>query len=219
MIQDQWFKPVHAFLVGRRQLITNVFGVIEYGLVVAIAGGYYFFVSQPSAFELIDTIGRQAGQVAAVCYAITLFAGILKRLDILPLIRVSLRLFRRHVGIISFLLMVMHSFFLYFFSYIEQWRLPLLDQRQFYGFIGLWLLVPLWLTSNDWSERILGKLWQLIHKLTYIALFFVFLHVALVSQKLGILLFTTFFLVIISWLVFWLRRLRQSGQNQVTSSR
>ena len=36
------------------------------------------------------------------------------------------------------------------------------------GFISFVLLIPLALTSNDWSLRRLGKYWSLLHKLVYV---------------------------------------------------
>lgn len=209
MITDQWFKSVHAWLVSRRRLVTNLFRVAEYGIIITTAVGYYFYVNLPSALLLINQLGRKAGQAAVIFYAVTLIPGILKRFNIFPIIRVSLTLFRRQIGVISFLFMNMHAFYLFFFFFIEQLSWPLLTQRQWFGFAGLWLLVPLWLTSNDWSVKTLGNLWKLLHRLTYIALFFISLHVALINQRLGILLFAVLALVIISWLVFLINKIRQ----------
>jgi sulfoxide reductase heme-binding subunit YedZ len=36
------------------------------------------------------------------------------------------------------------------------------------GFLTLVLLIPLALTSNQWSVRQLGKRWSLLHKLVYL---------------------------------------------------
>jgi len=36
------------------------------------------------------------------------------------------------------------------------------------GFLTLVLLTPLAMTSNQWSVRLLGKRWTLLHKLVYV---------------------------------------------------
>ena len=44
------------------------------------------------------------------------------------------------------------------------------------GFLSLALLIPLALTSNQWSVRKLGKNWALLHKLVYVFACMVIVH-------------------------------------------
>ena len=52
------------------------------------------------------------------------------------------------------------------------------------GLTAFILLIPMFLSSNDVSVRFLDGVWKWIHKLTYIIIWFIMLHVVL--QRLSI---------------------------------
>jgi sulfoxide reductase heme-binding subunit YedZ len=47
------------------------------------------------------------------------------------------------------------------------------------GVAAFTLLTPVFITSNEWSVRTLGRAWRTIHALVYLVIWLVFLHVAL----------------------------------------
>ena len=64
------------------------------------------------------------------------------------------------------------------------------------GTIGLFLMVPLALTSTSWSKKQLGKNWKRLHKLTYLIALFIVLHVLLVGEGSGLAILYTILLAI-----------------------
>jgi sulfoxide reductase heme-binding subunit YedZ len=119
-------------------------------------------------------------------------------------------LFRRHLGIFMFLAAITHLILvstipkLFTYSAIT---LDIFPQREIFGIVAMLLLFPLWLTSNDYSVVHLGKYWEWIHRLTYFALFLIFLHVALLEFSLGLIGAMVIILEIISW-IFTLKKIR-----------
>lgn len=51
------------------------------------------------------------------------------------------------------------------------------------GWLGLFLFLPLALTSNDWAVRLLGRRWRVLHRLVYAAAVAVLVHWALVGDE------------------------------------
>jgi DMSO/TMAO reductase YedYZ heme-binding membrane subunit len=45
----------------------------------------------------------------------------------------------------------------------------------------MWLSVPLTLTSSSWAMRKMGKYWKYLHRLVYIIIIFVVVHVVLLK--------------------------------------
>ena len=52
------------------------------------------------------------------------------------------------------------------------------------GFLGFVLLVPLAVTSNDWSVRRLGRQWSRLHRLVYVSGFLIVFHYIMQSKVL-----------------------------------
>jgi sulfoxide reductase heme-binding subunit YedZ len=84
---------------------------------------------------------------------------------------------RRYIGIAAFGYALLHFFFFlaregdltYIFADIQQtWMWT--------GWVALAILVPLALTSNDWSIRRMGSGWKRLQQLAYLAAIFAFAH-------------------------------------------
>ena len=52
----------------------------------------------------------------------------------------------------------------------------------FFGFLGVALMVPLALTSNRWSMKMLGQNWKRLHYLVYAIALFIVLHLLFLGQ-------------------------------------
>jgi len=50
------------------------------------------------------------------------------------------------------------------------------------GFAGFIVMIPLALTSNDWSVRRLGRFWRFLHRLTYLAAILAGVHFIMLSK-------------------------------------
>jgi methionine sulfoxide reductase heme-binding subunit len=205
---------LQQILVRNKALIINCFFAFELTIVGVVAVGAYFYWNQPEMWVIWYNLGLNFGQLALISYLITLIPGILTRLKIQPLIGVLITPFRRHFGITMFLSAWAHLSLTTTFPLLSQGLPLVLMLPQIVGLIGWWLLFPLWLTSNDWSQKKLGPKWKMLHKLTYIALFFIFFHVALmIKTRWAILAGIVLVAEVLSWLVVW-----QRGSQKVASS-
>jgi sulfoxide reductase heme-binding subunit YedZ len=210
-------RAVQKFVLPRRKQFIWLFVLAESGLLglwlvcFAIARTNFEAVS-----ELIFSLGSKLGTFSLICYLITLVPGIVTRLQWLPLITQPvgsmLMIFRRHFGILMFISAFVHMSFTttlpqLVFNNFEISQITL-QTYHVMGILGWWILFPLWLTSNDVSVKKLGVWWKRVHMLTYTALFFIFLHVALQLESWAVVLAGVMVLEIISWALFLRRQSR-----------
>jgi DMSO/TMAO reductase YedYZ heme-binding membrane subunit len=52
----------------------------------------------------------------------------------------------------------------------------------FFGLIAMWLSVPLTLTSSIWAMRKMGRYWKYLHRIVYVILLLVVIHVVMLSS-------------------------------------
>lgn len=169
-------------------------------------------------FALVD-LGSKLGVAALSLYVATLLPSIITRLQWYPLVTqpfASILLpFRRHFGNMMFIAAWLHMSLTTTLPQLvnngfDTSKIELL-LFQWMGQIAWWLLFPLWITSNDLSQRFMGKWWKRIHKLTYIAMFFIFLHVALLQEGLVIVIGSVVVLEVLSWIAVRKRSRLASG--------
>lgn len=214
-------------IVTRRGLITRIFQVIE---VLSVLGFIYVYYQAIQGFNQIALFmyetGLKMGVTAVILYTLTLIPGIITRLQWWPQytqpISGMLLPFRRHLGILMFLIVYIHMNFttsipLLIASDFDVSKIQLLFFQQM-GYFAWLLLFPLWLTSNDLSQKWLGKWWKRLHRLTYIALFLIFMHLALIQTNWMYLIGVVGILEIASWIVFWKRSWTQAVPADTTSS-
>lgn len=211
-----YLMPLQKFLAVHRKAVNNIFLTIEL-LTLALWVTVFFNALQDfrSIFVQVYNFGLTLGQTAIILYAITLIPGIITRLQWFPTVTQpisSLILpFRRHFGILMFLTSFLHLSFTTTLPYFAAHDfsppgiLPELALFQWMGLIGWLALLPLWLTSNDYAQKGLGKFWKILHRLTYVALFFIFLHVAMQGVIWQYVIGPFLVLEVISWLVYWRR--------------
>jgi DMSO/TMAO reductase YedYZ heme-binding membrane subunit len=91
--------------------------------------------------------------------------------------------FRRELGILMGFLATVHTLG-YFFDPAFMMRMILshssawwgMDWRILSGLLAYALTLPLLLTSNSWSQRLLAQNWKRLHRLAYPLLLFVLIH-------------------------------------------
>lgn len=207
IINQKW-KPIHLLLVKNQKFLINLLFAIEILFFLLIPVGFWIRFNVGRYYGLIYELGGKLGTLSFGFYLLTHLPSMLNRFKILPLISASFNIFRRHIGILMFIMAIIHSSFVSMIPKIYAYGVldpSLLSQREMYGVIGLSILFPLWLTSNDFSMSKLGKYWKILQRLTYLALFFIYLHVAIIELSLAIIGGGYFALVIFSWLVSWTR--------------
>jgi DMSO/TMAO reductase YedYZ heme-binding membrane subunit len=83
---------------------------------------------------------------------------------------------------------------------------PLLPFEAF-GLLAIMVLLPLFLTSNLYSQQHLGKNWKRIHKLVYLSFWLIMLHTGLQGEMgFTLLVGATGMLEIVSLVVDWKKK-------------
>lgn len=194
------FGSIQKAAIQYKAAIIRLLFTIEILLAVAIFFALILGTLQPSLQPLFFTVGLQFGKVTAYLLVLTLSAGILGRFRWFTTIRITLMLFRRHFGILTYLSGVLHATFVFLLPILTHGFRPL-QIFEVYGLTALLLMLPLFLTSNDYSVRLLQKGWNKLHKLVYLALFFSALHtVSTRSRSTGVLLMSVVVLEALSYL-------------------
>ena len=201
---------LQTFFLKNKTLFIKIFKIIE-GIIIflILSGPVLYQFAQKTFFQLSPVLGNEAGEYALYLYCLTLTPGILNRLKVLLPLRVVLMAYRRHLGITMFFLAFLHMSYTTTIPLIMEnaFSLKLLTQHQIAGFLALLTLFPLWLTSNDYSMKKLGHFWSTLHRITYVALFFMFMHVALLGTT-KMMIISGAFLVLetLSWMMEWRRQ-------------
>ena len=150
---------------------------------VALIVLFSLFVAGPP----FSSFGILAGQISIRLLWVVSTPGILKRFRVTGLlqqVQIVLMKSRRRLGILTFLLMSAHAL----------WVRLLVDIRS--GFADF-------VTSNNYSVRLLKKNWTRIHSLIYISMWAIAIHVSLQdAQEYAIPTFAVAVLQIISWIFF-----------------
>jgi sulfoxide reductase heme-binding subunit YedZ len=130
----------------------------------------------------VQTLERHLGLLALRFLILTLCITPLRRHVGLNLIR-----FRRSLGVLTFSYAALHLLVWVTLDLSFRWGEigTALTRRPFIivGMIAFVVMVPLVLTSNNWSVRRLGAAaWQRLHKLTYVAAALGALHFVMLSK-------------------------------------
>lgn len=197
------FITLQRWLIAHKKQIILCFQIFEGFLVGLLILGSYFILTNPAEAFSWYVLGIRFGYIALLFYLLTLLPGIFSRLQWLPLLGVMMMPFRRHFGIIMFICAFIHQAFTTTVPTLAFGAALSLGGAKIFGFLALVVLFPLWLTSNDVSQKYLGRKWKILHRLTYLALFLIFLHVAFFRKRWMILTVIVMILELYSWLVVW----------------
>ena len=109
-------------------------------------------------------------------------------LSITPILRftgLNFLKFRRAIGVMAFTYVTAH-FFTWLFLDLQSVNQIFADIKKrpyvTVGFLSFLLLVPLALTSNNWSVRSLGRFWPKLHSLVYVAATLGSLHYTMLTK-------------------------------------
>jgi sulfoxide reductase heme-binding subunit YedZ len=118
--------------------------------------------------EPIKSLEHELGEIALQLLIIGLTITPLRRF-----VGVNLLKFRRMFGLLAFIYVTLHltvwvvldMSLLWAQMWDDVWKRPYIT----IGMAGFLSLIPLAVTSNNWSVRTLGQKWRKLHKLTYLA--------------------------------------------------
>lgn len=163
---------LYLWIVKRRNPIVRIFVIVNCALALVWLIAYRAVVlgeGNPIWFYENATL---FGKTAIILYILTTIPGIFRRFGKFYKPVSLLMIFRRYIGIMTFMLVFIHGT-------IELFKYFPLLLFEYFGIIAFLLLLSLFITSNDWSVNNMGKWWHTIHNLTYVIVGFIFVHVAL----------------------------------------
>ncbi len=165
-----------------RKLIIRAFQIFYVILSLVALLAAYAEVVQSNWSLLAYSMGLWSGNIALLLFIITILPGMFRRFRLRFVPVTLITTYRRYVGIGVFLFAFIH-FLLVRFIISSLHGLDLsLATFEIFGACALGLLLPLFLTSNDFSMRILGPWWKKIHSAVYVIGWLIFGHVALQGQ-------------------------------------
>ncbi|MFA9288728.1 MAG: ferric reductase-like transmembrane domain-containing protein [Weeksellaceae bacterium] len=178
-MQQSPLQPLFLWLVKNKQSIIKVWYTINMIIFLGIVAMTVFYLQQLYIPEF-STWGKRFGQFSVLLFCITITPGIMRRLQLKWKIKDIIMLFRRQLGIFTFIFAFIHYLTMSFLPTIV-FKLPLLpvSSLQVMGLLSIYPMALVFFTSNDWSVKRLGKWWSRIHSLVYIIAWTIFFHVFL----------------------------------------
>lgn len=131
-------------------------------------------------------IGKLLGIMAVGFFIPTLIPGIFRRFKVkgvLQQIQNLLMFNRARLGVSMFVIATAHYLLTFLVPSIRIGIIPpVILTFELFGVVALYGSFPLFLTSNNYSKKLLKKNWGRLHALVYILIWAVFLHVALNAE-------------------------------------
>ena len=141
-----------------------------------------------AAFNLLGadplkTLEHDLGEYALIFLIFVLLVNPIKRI-----FQINLMKFRRSIGLLSFWYVLLHFSTYLILDQQLMWELIIQDvlKRPYIivGVLGFVVLIPLAVTSNRWSVRVLGSdSWRKLHRLVYLAAFLGVSHYLLLVKS------------------------------------
>ena len=142
---------------------------------------FYLGLTGGLGVEPINALERRLGEIALQAMIVALAVTPLRRFTGVSLLR-----FRRAIGLIAFYYVVCHLLVWLLLDIRDPARIWADIVKRPYitiGMVGFVLLIPLALTSNDWSVRRLGAAaWRRVHWLAYPATVLGAVHFVMLSK-------------------------------------
>lgn len=168
---------VNNFLAPLDTLLKKHRKYVGYFIIFLTLCSFWFFFFPNST--------KESGEKAILVLWIILWLPIFARVFDLNIAKTLMPL-RKELGILMGILAIVHGGW-YIASNPE-----MLGTRDFwitngqptayaFGFFWYILSIPLLLTSNIWSMKKLGKYWKMLHKLVYIIVILVVIHVVMIK--------------------------------------
>jgi len=166
-------------LVHKAGILNFFYCLYAISGLVFVLGSRSIFLSDAQSIYF-RSIGLWSGKAAIIVFTATMAPGIARRFGKKHKLISLLRIFRRYLGILMYLLVAIHSGLV---SIIP--RMPSLpkmvpySQFEQFGILASSILFLMFITSNDSSVALLKIWWYRLHRLVYLAMWLVLLHVGL----------------------------------------
>ena len=158
-------------------IFTNILYLMLIGIIVFSTVSAY---GDQKLFNFFEVNRAWFGRAALLVLLVVITPGILGRFNIQIKLTRIITLYRRRLGILVFSLAFTHYHLISLprLTGFEPLKFPY-PLFQMFGFYALAILFFMFITSNNFSVRRLGKWWKRLHRVVYMALLFILLHTAL----------------------------------------
>lgn len=177
---SMFIDTAYLWVIKRRSLIVWSFIVFNCILAVIWYLAYRAIVLSIGSPDWFFLYAKDFGRISLVLYIVTMIPGMVRRFGKFYKPVSILMIFRRYIGITTFMFAFLHySIERLFWSIKGDMSYVPLAGFQLFGFAAFVILLSFFLTSNDISVKKLGIWWHRVHNLTYIVVWLIFLHVAI----------------------------------------
>jgi len=178
---NTWSKEVFETASKKSPKIIANFKYLWLLIIIYSVFGTYSIVSGNSLQSFFWSKGVLFGRMALVLLGFVVLPGILGRFGIEIKLTRIITLFRRQLGITVFLLAFTHYHFVrglprYLGIIPFKPPFPLFETL---GMAALFILFLMFLTSNNFSVKKLGKWWKRLHRFVYVVIWLLVLHTGL----------------------------------------
>lgn len=176
---DHLIKKIYSTAVAKKNTTIGLFKISYLGFLFFFVVGGYSIAQQNQYAPFFYQIGLLLGKLALLTFIIILVPGIVKRFGIKHEFISLVRIFRRYLGIFMFLCAFIHASFVRLIAYLLGRLTFQPGQFELFGIAALVITFFLFISANDWSVERLGLWWYRLHRLIYVIMWLIFIHVGL----------------------------------------
>jgi len=189
------------------KLIIRLFQIAELVVAAFIVILFSLALSNQPLILLSYDLGRKFGVASLLLLGATLTPGILKRLGIIRPLMILLNPYKRHLGISTYISALGHYLLVTLLPSLAFGSFPPpLTQVSLFGLLAFLTMTPLFLTSNDYSIRLLKKNWTRLHKLVYLAALLILFHLIFQFNNKAVIALTILIFEAVSYLKLWAQK-------------
>ena len=204
--QKSWDLVTFENFAKKSVQIIPKFKYLYLFIIIYIFAGTHSIVSGNNLAVYFQLSGKKFGQLALILLGTVVTPGILGRFGVEIKLTIIITLFRRQLGITVFLLAFTHYFFVRLLPRLQgqiPWKPPY-PIFELMGMSAFFILFLMFLTSNNFSKKKLGRWWKILHRFVYLAIWLLVFHTGL--QRISIwtfFIFTFAVLEVVSWIYYW----------------
>ena len=190
----EWFARNKRLVL----IVTNILYLILLGIILTTT---YSIYNDQSIYNLFAINRAWFGRVALIVLLLVITPGIIGRFGIDIKVSRIITLYRRRLGILVFVLAFTHFHIITLprQAGLEPATLPIF---QIIGFMALALLFFLFVTSNNFSVKRLGKWWKRLHRIVYVVPLLLLFHTAFQRISIWSILAGIFFVLEFSSFIY-----------------
>lgn len=201
-----YIDNVSDYLIKNRQRVLTFFKLCYWLLGLFIPMAIFLSRLNEKLLLYLFSMGTIFAKTALISFVLTLLPGIGERLGIKNKGIAILKIYRREIGILMYLAALVHVTLSKVIIIVSTQDLLNPFLFEIMGSISLLTLFWLFITSNTASQVKLRLNWYRIQRLTYIGMFFIFLHVALLRFSIWtVLMGMTIVLQVMSFIAVYRR--------------